>query len=240
MLKKAKRNATRVTITATRVMRSEKPPASGGPRRIFLLSPANASGTRAQMMLSDRAQFALAARLRDEGLPLGEIFSFISGLYFRGKLAYAQAFAPSENGAPRSFVITAGGGLIPPDTLVTIERLREISGVRIHANESRYREPLERDARKLLKRIGTACEVVLLGSVATPKYVEPLLGIFGDRLMFPAEFAGRGDMSRGGLMLRCARAGVELTYVPVATAVRHGPRPPKLPKLPRYSLPAGS
>jgi hypothetical protein len=35
-------------------------------------------------------------------------------------------------------------------------------------------------------------------------------------------------MSRGGLLLRCARAGEELTYVPVQGAVRHGPRPPKL------------
>lgn len=184
------------------------------------------------MILSDRAGFALAARLREEGLPLGEIFSFISVLYFRGKLAYAQAFAQTGNGIPGSFVITAGGGLVPPETLFTIAQLREISALPIAAGEARYRDPLERDARKLLKGISAACEVVLLGSVATPKYIEPLLGIFGDRLMFPAEFAGRGDMSRGGLMLRCARSGQELTYVPVATAVRHGPRPPKLPKLP--------
>jgi hypothetical protein len=187
------------------------------------------------MILSDRAQFALAARLRQEGLPLGEIFSFISGLYFRGKLAYAQAFASPMDGEARSFVITAGGGLIPPETLFTIDMLREISSVPIEAKEARYREPLERDARRLRERLGAACDVVLLGSVATPKYVEPLLGIFGERLMFPAEFAGRGDMSRGGLMLRCARAGEELAYVPVATAVLHGPRPPKLPKLPRYA-----
>jgi hypothetical protein len=173
------------------------------PKRVFLLSPANASGARAQMILNDRAQFHLAARLREEGLPLGEIFSFISGLYFRGKLAYVCAFATDHNGHPGSFVITAGGGLISPETRLTIEQLRGISGVAIAASEARYREPLERDARKLLKRIGPDCEVVLLGSVATPKYVEPLLAIFGERLMFPAEFAGRGDMSRGGLMLRC-------------------------------------
>jgi hypothetical protein len=72
---------------------------------------------------------------------------------------------------------------------------------------------------------------VLLGSVATPKYVEPLLAIFGDKLVFPSEFAGRGDMSRGGLMLRCVRERVELTYVSIATGKRHGPRPAKLPKI---------
>jgi hypothetical protein len=38
-------------------------------------------------------------------------------------------------------------------------------------------------------------------------------------------------MSRGGLMLRCAREGVELSYVPIRGAALHGVRPPKLPKL---------
>jgi hypothetical protein len=224
--------AKRVVIAAPRVKSVEKssPP---GPQRVFLLSPANAGGVRARMLLSGRAQFDLAVRLRREGLPLGEIFSFISGLYFRGKLAYARAFAGSEPGDPRAFVITAGGGLIPPEAPLTIEQLQQISEIPIEAGEPRYRLPLERDARKLLARIGAACDVVLLGSVATPRYVEPLLEIFGERLLFPAEFAGRGDMSRGGLMLRCARSGEQLTYVRVATAMRHGPRPPKLPKLPR-------
>ena len=216
-----------------RIVRPQAALTGPAPARIFLLSPANAAGLRARMILSESAEFALAARLRQEGLPLGEVFSFISGLYFRGKLAYARAFAPAANGVSGSFVITAAGGLVPPDTVVNVERLREISSVPIEAKEPRYRKPLERDARRLLRRVGSECEVVLLGSVATPKYVEPLLEVFGERLMFPAEFAGRGDMSRGGLMLRCARSGAELTYVPVATAVRHGPRPPKLPRLPR-------
>jgi hypothetical protein len=224
--------AKRVVIAVPRVKSVEKP-SPPVPQRVFLLSPANAGGVRARMLLSGRAQFDLAVRLRREGLPLGEIFSFISGLYFRGKLAYARAFAGSEPGDPRAFVITAGGGLIPPEAPLTIEQLQQISGIPIEADEPRYRLPLDRDARKLLARIGAACEVVLLGSVATPKYVEPLLEIFGERLLFPAEFAGRGDMSRGGLMLRCARSGEQLTYVPVATAMRHGPRPPKLQKPPR-------
>jgi hypothetical protein len=185
------------------------------------------------MMVSERAQFELARRLRREGLPLGEIFSFISGLYFRGKLAYARTFAQSSPGVPGAFVITACRGLVPPDTPITLQELQEISAVPIEPSDARYRVPLERDARTLLHTLGPRGEVVLLGSVATKKYVEPLLGVFGDRLVFPAEFAGRGDMSRGGLMLRAARAGTPLTYVPVATGIRHGVRPPKLPKLPR-------
>jgi hypothetical protein len=70
--------------------------------------------------------------------------------------------------------------------------------------------------------------VVLLGSIASGKYADVLLGVFGERLLFPSAFVGRGDMSRGGLMLRCTDSGQELDYVPVATSVRHGERPPRL------------
>jgi hypothetical protein len=58
--------------------------------------------------------------------------------------------------------------------------------------------------------------------------VDVLTEVFGERLRFPIEFVGRGDMSRGGLLLRSVRAREELIYVPVVGAVRHGPRPPKL------------
>jgi hypothetical protein len=209
--------------------------------RIFLLSPANISGVRAQLILRDNAAFPLALRLRDGGLSLEESFSFISGLYFRGKLAYARAFAqppPHAQGSRGAMVITACAGLLPAETLVTREDLCKISSASVSLSEARYRIPLERDARLLADAIGARCEVVLLGSVATPKYVDPLLQIFGERLLFPAEFAGRGDMSRGGLMLRCVQSGVQLNYVPVATANRHGSRPPKLPPLNKVSRPA--
>jgi hypothetical protein len=198
--------------------------------RIFLLSPANAGGERAKQALSDRATFDLAVRLRGEGVPLGEVFAFVSGLYFRGKLAYSQAFAAAPLGLSGSLVITAGRGLVPPEQPVTIDDLRRIAAVPVDAADSRYRVPLDRDAAALRQSIGPDCDVVLLGSVATAKYLEPLGAIFGDRLLFPADFVGRGDMSRGGLMLRSARAGLELAYIPALTAVRHGPRPPKLPK----------
>jgi hypothetical protein len=233
---KTKRNLSLETAARDPRLSTRKPSSgktAAAPPRIFLLSPANAAGLRAKIVVSENASFDLAMRLRNAGAPLGEVFAFISGLYFRGKLAYAQAFARSHRKIPGAFVITASGGLIPPDRLITAEDLAAISAASIDAADRRYREPLERDARAIRKIAGPKCEVVLLGSIATPKYVEPLLAIFGERLLFPAEFVGRGDMSRGGLMLRSARAGEQLTYVPVATAVRHGPRPAKLPKLPR-------
>ena len=181
--------------------------------------------------MREGATFALARRLQDGSLPLGEAFSFISGLYFRGKLAYASAFASAPDGLPGVLVITACAGLLPPDTSINREQLCLISSAPVDASEPRYRVPLERDARLVASHLSDDCEVVLLGSVATPKYVEPLLAIFGERLVFPAEFAGRGDMSRGGLMLRCVREGVELNYVSIATGERHGPRPAKLPRM---------
>jgi len=197
--------------------------------RIFLLSPAHCGGLRAQMVLSERASFDLAQRVRVAGAPLGEVFSFLSGLYFRGKLTYARAFANPSDDSAGVFVITPTDGLRPADEPVDLARLRRFATVDIAGDDPRYREPLDRDARRLARRIGPDGEVVLLGSIATGKYVEPLLAVLGERLRFPADFVGRGDMSRGGLLLRCARAGTELTYVGVRDAVRRGPRPPRLP-----------
>jgi hypothetical protein len=201
--------------------------------RIFLLSPANASGPRAKLILGESAHSQLAERLRNGGAPLGEVFSFISGLYFRGKLAYARAYADPPPGVPGVLVITPSRGLVWPDKVVTLEELRELSSVPVAATESRYRIPLERDARLLSAAMGEDCEAVLLGSVATPKYVEPLLCQFGARLLFPAEFAGRGEMSRGSLLLRCVREGIQLHYARVAEAERPGRRPEKPAPLPR-------
>src|SRR5579864_8543138 len=107
------------------------------PRRVFLLSPANSSGIRARMIVNPRARFELAERLRREGLPLGEVFSFVSGLYFRGKLAYARAFAQVPEGAPGAFIITAGRGLVPPEQRVTLADMREMSSVPVDAADPR-------------------------------------------------------------------------------------------------------
>jgi hypothetical protein len=201
--------------------------------RVFLLSPANASGPRAKLILGESAQLPLAERLRNGGVALGEVFSFISGLYFRGKLAYARAYADPPPGVPGVLVITPCRGLVCSDKVVTLEELRELSSVPVAATESRYRIPLERDAQLLCAAMGEDCEAVLLGSVATPKYVEPLLCQFGARLMFPAEFVGRGEMSRGSLLLRCVREGIQLHYARVAEVELRSRRPAKRPPLPR-------
>jgi hypothetical protein len=208
-------------------------------QRLFLLSPARCDGERAEVVLSPRASFDLARRLREPaGAPLGEVMSFMSGLYFRGKLAYAEAFARPAAGAPGVLVITQDAGLRPPSTPVTAETLRQAARVDIDAANPRYRKPLEASAAGLAAGLAPGDEVVLLGSIASSKYVDVLTAIFGERLLFPAEFVGRGDMSRGGLLLRCARAGLELTYVPVAGAVRTGARPPRLAPLVRPVAPA--
>jgi hypothetical protein len=207
--------------------------------RVFLLSPANCGGRRAKQVMSPNASFALAAALRSpDGAPLGDLFTFVSGLYFRGKLTYARRFAqPPDPGhavvGDGVHIITPNAGLRTPDTRVTHAALRAFARGDVDAANARYRGPLEASARGLLAEIGPDCDVVLLGSIASPKYVDVLTGIFGERLLFPVAFVGRGDMSRGGLMLRHATDGVELDYVPVVGAVRHGARPPKLPPLPR-------
>jgi len=193
--------------------------------RVFLLSPASCSGKRAkQQLLRAGASGALASRLRDGGAPIGEVFSFVSALYFRGKLTYAQAFAATEGVR----VITTSRGLLPDTAIVTDACLREFAAVRIDSDNARYREPLERTCHELAAMLDADGMAVLLGSIATDKYTAVLQDAFGSRLRFPAEFVGRGDMSRGGLMLRSAAAGVELTYVPLEGTARRGPRPPRL------------
>jgi hypothetical protein len=170
------------------------------------------------------------------GAQLGDVFSFCSALYFRGKLAYARRFArpPDPYDAPVGggvLVITPNAGLLPADTPITRDAFQAFATEPIDVANAAYRRPLEQGAHALLARVGGDCEVVLLGSIASGKYVDVLAPIFGDRLLFPTAFVGRGDMSRGGLMLRSVESGQELQYTPVAMAVRRGERPPRLERV---------
>lgn len=196
--------------------------------RIFLLSPARCDGRRARMLLAPSASFELARRVRSRtGAPIGDVFSFLSGLYFRGKLAYGRAYGRS-NGPTSAYVITTDRGLVPPDALVRRGDLAAFAKVDIATAGARHSEPLRRDVERLAAEIGRSGRIVLLGSIATGRYADTLIDVLGDRVLFPTAFVGRGDMSRGGLMLRSVRDGNELEYAPIIGAARHGKRPPRL------------
>src|SRR5207247_7889681 len=116
--------------------------------RIFLLSPAYAGGERDRMVLRDQAQFPLARRLRGKsGAPIADVFTFLSGLYFRGKVAYANAFARPARGTSGVFVITPTRGLIDARTPIHLDDLREFAEVDIHEDDPRYRMPIEQIGR---------------------------------------------------------------------------------------------
>ena len=204
-------------------------------KTVFLLSPAYCGGRRATYLLREGSTLALALKLTEGDLTLGEAFSFMSGLYFRGKLQYARAFGQHT---PAGWVITPTRGLLPPEAIVSAALLREFAAVDVDAADERYRLPLVESLERLKTALSPDTRVVLLGSIATGKYVDVLTREIGDRLHFPAEFIGRGDMSRGGLMLRCVSSGIELNYTPLQPDVRrHGARPPKLVPLRGSSQP---
>lgn len=205
---------------------------------MFLLSPARLSGERASLLFSPQAKFPLARQLQSqEGALLGDVYSFLSALYFRGKRAYTEAFGKAPDGMGAGLVITPAEGLRFLHEPVTLSRLERWAEQDIDARNRRFVEPLVAHAQAIDRALGHSARIVLLGSIASDKYVRPLTEVFGERLLFPSEFVGRGDMSRGGLLLRAAHAGEELAYAPVSGAPRHGPRPPRLSRLPRHKVP---
>lgn len=195
---------------------------------IFLLSPARCGGERGWRLIEGQGE-GLAKRLQTPaGAPVCEVFAFLSSLYFRGKLAYARAFARPPRALHGVYVITPGAGLLHEATAVTAEHLRGFATVDVDHRNELFAAPLLRDVKALAAGAGEEARFVLLGSIASSKYVDPLLQVLGERALFPADFVGRGDMSRGGLLLRAARAGVELEYAAVDGAVRRGRRAPRI------------
>ena len=197
---------------------------------VFVLSPARCSGERAlQLVQSKRSE--LGRKLHAREASLGAVFSWLSALYFRGKLSYAQRFATTLGTLPGTLVMAPGLGLRSPELRLSADELGAMGKIDIESRA--FVRPLERDAMLLDHAYRADVRIVLLGSIATGKYVDTLIDVFGGRLLFPETFVGRGDMSRGGLLLRAARSGEELAYRPVSGATLHGTRPPKLPKLAR-------
>lgn len=176
----------------------------------FLLSPADCRGRRAEILVREEAAFPLAVALREGEATLGEVFSFVSGLYFRGKLAYARKFGALIR------VIVPGRGLLDPDLRLCVDHVYAFGQIPVDVRERSYTGPLDRDARAL----ATDGPVILLGSIATGKYVDPLTGVFGERLLFPPAFVGKGDMSRGSMLSKAVESGVELDYAPVVGSTR--------------------
>jgi hypothetical protein len=196
--------------------------------RVFILSPARAGGRRAQLLTRPDATFELARQVQIDDAALGDVFAFCSGLYFRGKLTYARRFAQPIEGVVGVQIITPSRGLLSAEVRIGSAELHEFANVAVDADEPRFTEPLLRSAEMLA---ATSCQVVLLGSVATGKYADCLLPILGSRLLFPSEFVGRGDMSRGGLLLRCVARNEELNYIPLSGAIRRGRRAARLSAL---------
>jgi len=187
---------------------------------IFLLSPASLNGERARQLLDPGARFATAQQYRSsEGVPIGEAFSFLSSLYFRGKITYARHFSapPAELPAAGAWVIAPGFGLVPPDWRITVERMKKLRRTPVDLASPAYCRPLKAAAEALRDALPVDARVVLLGSIATGKYVDVLAPVFEDRLRFPSSFVGAGDMKRGALLLRAVRAGEELEYTTLDT-----------------------
>lgn len=190
------------------------------PTTLFLISPANLKGKRGALLLGANARSDLARRLRaPDGAPLAEVFTFVSGLYFRGKVTYARTFGKAPPGLPASFIMTAGGGLCGLDDPVHLARLEGWQNIRVSESNPHFTAPLQRQTSELLDRHPEA-RFVLLGSIASNKYVAPLREVLGERLFYPERLAGLGDMARGSLLLAAAADGRELTYVPFAPSAR--------------------
>lgn len=188
---------------------------SDKPTTVFLLSPAHVGGTRAKQLRSKRAGFPAAVAYRNGGVPIGQAFSFMSALYFRGKIAYAERFAnpPAGLELDGALVITPGFGLVRPDWKIDESRMRRLQRTKVDGRSRTYRKALEHDLELIAGSCDDRTRFVLLGSIATGKYVDILHPILGERLLFPSAFVGMGDMQRGSVMLQAARSGRELDYV---------------------------
>jgi hypothetical protein len=209
-------------IVRTEVAQRGGMPSPGRPK-VFVISPATAHGPRALSLRRPDSHSTLARQLKEEGVPLGDVFTFLSGLYFRGKLEYARAFAhpPGDEGGG-VYIITMTDGLVSPDARISVQDLERYA--LCPEGTAAAMSTLEATARAVLKHIGSEGDVILLGSVGTGKYTNLLAPIFGERLLFPRDVLHIGQLARGALFLNRARERRELEYIPVAEIIRAGRR----------------
>ena len=179
--------------------------------KVFILSPASTAGKRASLLLHGRGKLAR----REKPVPIGDVFTFLSGLYFRGKLAYARYYAAPKHGWPGCYIISSNAGLVLPEEDVSVVQLVRFSQTPIDEDEPLYSEPLRQALGRLGKRLPHDAQIVFLGSIATRKYRAILSEVLGGRLYYPACFEGRGDLSRGSVLLQSVKSGRELEYRPL-------------------------
>lgn len=190
------------------------------PPRVFLLSPALLTGVRGRRILAGEGDTALVRRLRDgASVPLGDVYTAISSLYYRGKRTYARRFGRRSHGRSPTLVVTPCRGLLDDATPVDLATLAEFASVAVDPADPAYAGPLGTTAAALARELAPDGEAVLLGSLATPKYLAPLGAAAGLRLRVPRSFVGTGDMRRGSLLLRAVEAGTELDYVDASDVV---------------------
>ena len=195
----------------------------------FRLRAAAARGLR---LIDGSSASSLAQQLQTEsGAPLCEVFAFLSSLYFRGKLAYARAFARPPHAMRGVFIVTPGAGLCTKRRL-SPRRPRRVCGGRGRSRNPHFVAPLLRDVQALVASASSTrascCSAASLRQVRR----AAAAGV-RERLLFPADFVGRGDMSRGGLCCAPRAKASELDYLPVLGATRHGPRAARLPRIAR-------
>lgn len=190
--------------------------------RIFLLSPATAHGARARGLIAPEPRSPTARQLASAGMRLGDVFTYLSGLYFNGKLTYARRYAtpPASLGGEGIYIITMTDGILTPDHRVCVDDLRRYAAAERQTDEGRH--AFEVSARALAMTIGPRCDVVFMGSVASGKYTDIIEPAFGERLLFPLELVGRGQLSRGALLFRCVKEDRELEYALMSELVDRG------------------
>ena len=205
--------------------------------RIFLLSPASTDGLRAQQLTSPRAGFGAAERYRSpEGVTIEEAFTFMSSLYFRGKIGYARHFAAPPPELALGSRTTASWSSLPASgwcrraCRITPEEMKKLRRTPVDLKSRAYCAPMKKHVEQLRDLapdgLGGAPGQRRDRQVRGPAAAGPR-----DRLLFPRDFAGAGDMKRGGMMLRAVREDRELS-------LRHPRRAP--PPRPRLKLLAGS
>src|SRR5581483_843907 len=127
--------------------------------RVFLLSPAHSGGKRAAMLMRPGANFELARQVRIGAASLGDVFTFCSGLYFRGKIAYARRFATPPRGIDGAYIISASRGLVSTELRVGLKELKAFAAVQVHSREPLFTEPLRETA--ISPAAGGSFQVVL-------------------------------------------------------------------------------